>query len=118
MISAARRSLESLADSPAFAKRIQASTSTYREQLRGNGFNIYGSGTQIVPIACESDDQAFAFTKRCRELGLYVIPIVYPAVPMNAPRIRTNLTMLHTDDDIRLAIEMLTNAGRETGVIY
>jgi 8-amino-7-oxononanoate synthase len=117
MISSARRSLKILTESPALAKRIQVSTSIYRERLRNNGFNIYGKGTQIVPIACESEEQAFAFTKRCRELGVYVIPIVYPAVPMNSPRIRTNLTILHTDDDIRFAIEMLTKAGRENGVI-
>lgn len=48
---------------------------------------------------------------------MYVIPIVYPAVPMSAPRIRTNLTMLHTAEDIKRAVEMLSQAGRDVGVL-
>ncbi len=114
---AVRTAISRLREEPQLAVGLIEISRKYRDQLRSNGFNIYGSGTQIVPIACESDEEAFAFTRRCRELGLYVIPIVYPAVPMNAPRIRTNLTTLHTPDDIRFAVELLVQAGRETGLI-
>ncbi len=115
---AVRTAIGRLREEPQRAVGLIEISRKYRNQLRSNGFNIYGIGTQIVPIACETDEQAFRFTKRCRELGLYVIPIVYPAVPMNAPRVRTNLTMLHTDNDIKLAVELLTKAGHECGVIH
>lgn len=117
MISAAREAVQRLSLGSSLPQRLQSTTQLYREQLRHAGFTIYGDGTQIVPLACESEEQAFAFTKRCRELGLYVIPIVYPAVPRDAPRVRTNLTTLHTHDDIRLAVKLLVQAGRETGVL-
>lgn len=117
MIAAAHTAITKLARDADLAARIQSLTARYREQLLANGFNIYGSQTQIVPIACDSEQQAFTFTKRCRELGVYLIPIVYPAVPMNAPRIRTNLTMLHSNEDVRVAVQALTQVGREVGLI-
>lgn len=41
----------------------------------------------------------------------------YPAVPMNAPRLRTCLTTAHTDEHVEFALDVLTRAGREVGLI-
>jgi glycine C-acetyltransferase len=56
-------------------------------------------------------------TARCREMGLFVVPIVYPAVPMNRPRVRASVTASHVAADIDLALDILGRAGREAGLI-
>ncbi len=39
--------------------------------------------------------------------GLYVTPIVYPAVPQNAPRLRCSLTAALSHADLDLAVAVL-----------
>lgn len=110
MVAAARKALGKLATQPTIASELRARTERYRAELEAEGLKIYGEGTQIVPLACKNEDHAIGLTKRLRELGLYVIPIIYPAVPADKPRIRTNLTLLHQDQDIDFAVKALIKA--------
>lgn len=59
----------------------------------------------------------FEFTHRCKERGVFVVPVVFPAVPQNAPRLRTCMTAGLTDDDITQALEVFATVGRELGMI-
>ena len=45
------------------------------------------------------------------------MPIIYPAVPMNAPRIRTSITAEHTQQHLDFALDVLAQAGRDVGFI-
>ena len=56
---------------------------------------------------CRDEASAFTFAKRCLADGLYVTPIVSPAVPQNAPRIRTSITAALSEEDITLALEVI-----------
>ncbi len=56
-------------------------------------------------------------TRICREQSLFVAPVFYPAVPMNAPRLRTCLTAAHSEEHVDLALGILSGAGREVGLI-
>ena len=56
-------------------------------------------------------------TRRCREQGVYVAPVIFPAVPVNSPRLRTCVTAAHSDSDIDLALEVLSRAGRAVGLL-
>ena len=53
----------------------------------------------------------------CRKGGLFVISVFYPAVPMNAPRIRTTVIATHTDQDIDFALNVFKGVGRLLGLI-
>ena len=50
---------------------------------------------------------ASTFAKRCLADGLYVTPIVFPAVPQNAPRIRCSITAALSEADITLALAVI-----------
>jgi 7-keto-8-aminopelargonate synthetase-like enzyme len=45
------------------------------------------------------------------------VPIFYPVVPMQAPRVRLNVLASHTDADIDQALDILARVGREVGPI-
>ncbi|MGH2509628.1 MAG: 8-amino-7-oxononanoate synthase, partial [Ktedonobacteraceae bacterium] len=57
-------------------------------------------------------------TRQCQAEGLFVLPIVYPAVPINTPRLRTTITALHTDEDIDFALEVFQRVGKRCGLVY
>ena len=64
-------------------------------------------GSAIVPLLCRDDVAAFTMAQRCLADGLYVTPIVYPAVPQNAPRLRCSITAALSHADLDLAVEVL-----------
>jgi 7-keto-8-aminopelargonate synthetase-like enzyme len=85
--------------------------------LKALGFSTFKSETAIVPIACGADEKAIEMTALCRQSGLYIVPVFYPAVPMNSSRLRTCVTASHTKEEIQMALEILAYAGRKTGLI-
>jgi glycine C-acetyltransferase len=116
-IAAASAALDIMRSEPERVENLRRIVKLYLGGLKDLGFDTYKSETAIVPIACGVDDKALEMTAICRDAGLYVVPVFYPAVPMNASRLRTCLTAAHTQDDIRFALEVLAYAGSAVGLI-
>jgi glycine C-acetyltransferase len=114
---AALTALRILQREPERVQRLRMNTRRFLLGLQTLGFRLPPTKTPIVPILCETSEQAIAMTARCREEGLFLVPIIYPAVPMNAPRLRASITAAHTDGNIDSALEILALAGREVGLI-
>jgi len=70
-----------------------------------------------VPIICGEDERAFQMTKLCQEEGIFVLPVVSPAVPVGLARLRANVTATHAEEDIAHALDVFERAGRAVGVI-
>ena len=56
-------------------------------------------------------------TRICRSKGLLVVPVCFPAVPADSPRLRTCVSAIHSRDDLDFALGVLGDAGRQTGLI-
>ena len=78
------------------------------------GFDIGNSASTIVPIVLGSEVAAIYLARRCNVEGLYAMPVVYPAVPKGAERLRLNVTYDHRREDLDFAIEVLQRARSET----
>ncbi len=85
--------------------------------MKDLGFDTLGSVTPIVPVMTRDDDTTLQMTRICRAGGLLAIPVCFPAVPADAPRLRTCVSAIHSREDIDFALEVLARAGRETGLI-
>ena len=68
----------------------------------------------ILPLMHRDEDSTSTFAKRCPADGLYVTPIVFPAVPRNAPRIRCRITAALSGADLALALAVI---GRDRGLL-
>jgi glycine C-acetyltransferase len=53
------------------------------------------------------------YAEKMLELGIYVIGFSYPVVPNGKARIRTQISALHTQEDLDAAMDAFT-ATRET----
>ena len=49
--------------------------------------------------------------------GVYVISFSYPVVPRGEARIRTQMSAIHTFEQLDVAVEAFVRIGRELGVI-
>ena len=53
---------------------------------------------------------------RLLEKGVYAIGFFYPVVPQGAARIRTQVSAVHSRDDLTFAIEKFAEIKREFGL--
>ena len=72
---------------------------------------------QLQVMVVGEDLTSFMMTKRLQEEGVFVNPVVSPAVPPGRAMIRTSYMATHTRDHLDQALEAIAKVGREMGVI-
>ncbi len=86
-------------------------------RLRDAGFDTGHTETPIIPVVVGEDETTFRMCVRCWEEGVFVNPIVSPAVEPGNALLRLSLMATHTEDEIHKAMDILTKVGKELGVI-
>jgi glycine C-acetyltransferase len=116
-LAAGEAGLRVLAAEPERLARLWHNQRRYMAGVKALGFDTLKSCTPIVPLSCRDESQTMEMARRCREQGVYVAPVIFPAVPVHAPRLRTSVTAAHSDSDIDLALKALGIAGRAAGLL-
>ena len=81
------------------------------------GFDLGDSETPILPVYCRDLMVAFKICKRLQEEGVFINPVVSPAVPPGQELMRISLMATHTDKQIDFALDKLGKVGKELGLI-
>ena len=87
------------------------------ERLQDAGFDTGPSETPIIPVVVGGDEDTYRMCVRCWEEGVFVNPIVSPAVEPGNALLRLSLMATHTEDEIHKAMDILVKVGHEIGVI-
>ena len=98
-------------------RRLRANVQQFLHGLQSAGFDTGQTCTPIVPIMVQSEENAMLMTQYCQDNGVFVLPVLPPAVPQGTARLRANVTALHSEDDIDFAVDVFVRAGRLVGVI-
>jgi glycine C-acetyltransferase len=88
-------------------ERLAANASYFRGALKGLGLDTGVSTTHVVPIILKDRALLYEAGLRLRQLGLYLVPIDYPAVPEDAVRFRTSISAAHTRADLDTALNLI-----------
>jgi len=96
---------------------VKRNARTFIDGLRSRGLDTLQTETAIVPVVCGEDELAYQMTRACQRDGLFVLPVVSPAVPAGQARLRATVTAAHTEEEIASALEIFERAGKTTGVI-
>lgn len=94
--------------------RVQRS---YADGLRAQGWDTMNSTTCVVPVLVGDEALTMDLTRLLFDQGVFVCPIVHPAVPRGMDRLRTCLMATHTDDDIAHVLDAFMSAGPQLGLI-
>jgi 7-keto-8-aminopelargonate synthetase-like enzyme len=89
----------------------------YTDGLKSQGWNTMDSTTCVVPVLVGDESTTMDLTRKLFDRGVFVCPIVHPAVPRGSDRLRTCLMATHTDEDVELVLNAFADAGRELGLI-
>ena len=88
-----------------------------REQFRSRGFDTGRSETPIIPLFVRDSEKSFCLCNRLLEEGVFVTPVIAPAVPENDALIRFALMATHTYEQVDEAIDKITKAFRDLEII-
>jgi len=109
-----------LLDSPEgekLIKKLWANTKFFKRRLAKLGFNTGISETPITPIHVGDAANAFEFSRRLFETGVYAPAVGYPTVPEGKARLRAIVTATHKRAELDRAAEILAEVGRNLGII-
>jgi 8-amino-7-oxononanoate synthase len=114
---AVKAALDIMASEPERIAQLWRNTERMQQGLASLGFDLGASETPIIPVYCRSLMTAFKLCKRLDEEGVFVNPVVSPAVPPGQELIRVSLMATHTDSQIDFALDRFAKVGRELGLV-
>ncbi len=96
--------------------QLWANTNYAKKLLIEAGFEIGHPESPILPIYIRDNVKTFLITNILQEHGVFVNPVVSPAVPSDASLIRFSLMATHTFEQIERAVDKLKLAFKEVSV--
>lgn len=105
--------LEIIESEPHHIERLWANTRYAKELLLVNGFDLGNTESPILPIYIRDNEKTFLMTKLLLEDGIFVNPVVSPAVPTDETLIRFSLMATHTFGQIEEAVDKMAKIYRE-----
>jgi len=116
-VAAVLKALEILEREPDRRKQLWESTHFMKRELQGLGFDTGDSESPVIPIVVGDDLGAFTMARRLGEEGVFVNPIIAPAVPAGQAMIRTSYMATHEREHLEQALTAIAKVGRELGII-
>ena len=110
---AALAALELLEREPERVRRLNDRAALFLRLAREGGLDVGGSiGASIVPVVTGSSIRAGRLAQALFDRGVNVQPILYPAVPERAARLRFFATASHTEEQITNTVDILLEESR------
>jgi 8-amino-7-oxononanoate synthase len=76
------------------------------------------SETPIIPVFIGGVFEACRFWRELFDLGVFAHPIVPPAVPAHASRIRVSMSAEHTDEQIERVLDAFARTAKKMPVSW
>ncbi len=114
---AALTALRIMRAEPERSARVNAIGERVRRELTHMGFNIGQSVSPIIPIIIGDTPRTIMTWKALFEAGVFVNPILAPAVPAGTELLRTSYMATHTDEQIERVLELYHTVGKQMSLI-
>ena len=116
-VEAVRAALRIMKREPERIARLWENTTRMRDGLRASGYDTGLSETPIIPVRVGDSLTAFKMCKELQNEGVFVNPVVAPAVPEGDCILRVSLMATHTSEQVDIALEKIKRVGRSLHVV-
>jgi 8-amino-7-oxononanoate synthase len=114
---AALAALQVMKDEPERIERVNQIGDRMRKGFQELGFNTGDSVTPIIPIIVGDDELTFKFWKMLFDAGVFVNPVISPAVPPGLQLLRTSYMATHTEAQLDRVLDIFETVGKQLGLI-
>ena len=114
---AALAALHVMQAEPERIQRLDEIATFMRKEYRGLGFDIGKSETPVIPIHIGDDFRTMTIWKELFDAGIFVNPVISPAVPEGSQLLRTSYMATHTDMQMSRVLETFAKVGKQVGLI-
>jgi 8-amino-7-oxononanoate synthase len=104
-------------EQPELIDKLWDNTNHAMMRLREAGFEIGHTESPIIPVYIRDNTRTFAFSKAMFDSGVFVNPVISPAVPSEESLIRFSLMATHTFEQIDHAIDAMYDNAVKLGIL-
>lgn len=97
--------------------QLWENTDYMMKNFKAMGYNTGTSCSPVIPLHVGSMMNAFKMWKQLDDEGVFINPVVPPAVPPNDTLIRTSFMATHTKAQLDIALEKFEKIGKRVGII-
>ncbi|MDE7345288.1 MAG: aminotransferase class I/II-fold pyridoxal phosphate-dependent enzyme [Muribaculaceae bacterium] len=114
---AALAAMDIMLNEPERQQHLWDITNYALENFRAMGCEIGHTSTPIIPLFIRDDYKTFAVTRDLLEEGVFVNPVVSPAVAPQDTLIRYSLMATHTKDQVTRSLEAIQKVFKKHDII-
>ena len=109
--------LEIIKNEPERMEKLWEITNYAIDNFRRLGFDIGQTQTPIIPLYIRDNILTLKLVRMLMDEGVFVNPVVSPAVSKDDTLIRFSLMATHTKEQIDIALEKITRLSKKLGII-
>jgi glycine C-acetyltransferase len=110
-------SIEIMQSEPERLARLWDNVRYFKGRLDALGFDTEHSESAIVPVVVGNEKRAMELGRSVRRRGMFCQTVVFPGVAVGDARLRISVLESHTRADLDEAVQILTDAARENGLL-
>jgi 8-amino-7-oxononanoate synthase len=114
---AALAALKIMREEPELVMQVNRNADKMRAGFKRMGFDTGTSCTPIVPLLVGDNAKTFTAWKALFEAGVFVNPVIAPAVAPGRQLLRTSYMATHTDEQLDRVLDIFETVGKQVGLI-
>jgi glycine C-acetyltransferase len=111
------KSLEIVQAEPELRAKLWSNVRRVREQFEAAGVDVGDSTSQIIPIMVRNDRRVFEVCHHLLQAGVYLQPVIYPAVAKHRSRFRVSISASHTEAQLDEGAAILVRVLRDERIL-
>lgn len=117
LVASVSTALDIIDEEPELRSRLWENTRKMLREYKALGFDTGTSETPIIPIIIGDRMKVYQMCKLLFENGVFVNPVINPAVPAGRELLRTSCMATHTEGQLDRVLTAFERVGKQMGLI-
>ncbi len=117
LVASVSAALDIIDEQPQLRENLWRNTHKMLKGYKDLGFDTGTSETPIIPILIGNNIKTYQMCRLLFDHGVFVNPVVSPAVPPGRELLRTSYMATHTIEQLDRVLEAFKKVGKQLGVI-
>jgi 8-amino-7-oxononanoate synthase len=111
------RALELVEEEPELRTALWRNVNLMQTRLKEAGVDTGGSESQVIPIMVRNDATIFAIGEELLHEGVFINPVIYPAVGKHKSRFRMSISAAHSQEELEEGADIIIRVLERNGVV-